>query len=356
MIVGDEGGVHRFPPSGRLSGGRRPGGDDGLGRPDTLRCLAHLVLSVCYSMARKGTTMQHHSPLRYPGGKASLANFLAQTIEANALAGCSYFEPFAGGAGAALRLLQKRTVAEVHLNDLDPCITAFWKAVLDEPERFAHTISSVPLNIEEWKNQQNIYKQNTKSDPFDLGFATFYLNRCNRSGVLKGAGPIGGYAQRGKWKMDVRFNRENLIKRILKVAELRDRIFIYNFDALRFLEGLSIRQTERECFVYLDPPYYSKGNRLYMNFYTEEDHRKLASYLKQKKNLKWITSYDNKEFISNLYSDCNTHYLEFRYSLYNKQNAREIVITPSQVILPDYHLLTPTNDKTESNNKLRKVI
>lgn len=285
-----------------------------------------------------------------------MANFLAQTIEANALVGCSYFEPFAGGAGAALRLLQKKTVAEVHLNDLDPCITAFWKAVLDEPERFAQTISSVPLNIEEWKNQQNIYKQNRESDPFDLGFATFYLNRCNRSGVLKGAGPIGGYAQTGKWKMDVRFNRENLIKRVLKVAELRDRIFIYNFDALRFLEGFTARQTERECFVYLDPPYYSKGNRLYMNFYTEEDHRQLASYLKQKKHLKWITSYDNMEFISNLYSDYNTHYLEFNYSLHNKQKAREILITPSQVTLPDYHLLTLTNGRPESNNKLRKVI
>ena len=300
--------------------------------------------------------MQHHSPLRYPGGKASLANFLAQTIEANSLVGCSYFEPFAGGAGAALRLLQKKAVAEVHLNDLDPCITAFWRAVLDEPERFAQTINSVPLSIDEWKNQQNIYKQGIDSEPFALGFATFYLNRCNRSGILKGAGPIGGYAQTGKWKMDVRFNRENLINRVLRVAELRDRIYVYNLDALRFLEDLSKGRNEREPFVYLDPPYYSKGNRLYMNFYTEEDHRKLASYLKQQKNLKWVTSYDNVEFISDLYSDYTTHSLEFRYSLHNNQKAHEILITPAHVILPNYHLLTTTNGNTESNNESRKVI
>ena len=139
----------------------------------------------------------HDSPLRYPGGKAALAAFLARAIELNGLAGCSYFEPFAGGAGAALRLLKAEVVSEIHLNDWDPCIAAFWNAALTESERFAAAIQSVPLNISEWRRQQSIYAGGGNGNAFELGFATFYLNRCNRSGMLSGAGPIGGYEQTG---------------------------------------------------------------------------------------------------------------------------------------------------------------
>ena len=150
------------------------------------------------------------SPLRYPGGKAALAPFLGETITLNGLSGCTYFEPFAGGAGTALQLLRNGVVSEVHINDIDPCIVAFWRSVLGEPERFADAIMSAKLDVDEWKRQRGIYKSQDASKQFDLGFATFYLNRCNRSGVLSGAAPIGGYEQTGKWKIDARFYRESL--------------------------------------------------------------------------------------------------------------------------------------------------
>ena len=247
--------------------------------------------------------MRFDSPLRYPGGKASLAAFLARTIELNGLSGCSYLEPFAGGAGAALRLLREGVVSEIHLNDLDPHIVSFWRAVLDEPERFAEAILSVPLNIAEWKRQQEIFQLADFTNPFEVGFATFYLNRCNRSGIIIGAAPIGGYEQAGMWKIDARFYKDSLAKRVLAIGRRKDEIYITNMDALDFLtERFSGSQGPRAVFAYLDPPYYSNGRRLYTNSYDDDDHTALAQYVQCRENLKWVMSYDDTDFIRNLYA------------------------------------------------------
>ena len=263
-----------------------------------------------------------------------MAGLLAQTIKLNGLEGCPYYEPFAGGAGAALRLLREGVVSEVHLNDLDPAIAAFWRAVLDQPERFAETIMEVPLNIEEWKRQRDIYQSGSDavSDSFDYGFATFYLNRCNRSGVLSGAGPIGGYEQAGEWKLDARFNRENLAKRVIKVAERREQIHITQKDALRFLvEGLPHGNKRSQVFVYLDPPYFSNGNRLYMNYYGKQDHYNMANYIMNQKLIRWAVSYDDVEFTRKLYLSAEINILKLNYSLQKKCEAVELFITPNHL-------------------------
>lgn len=282
--------------------------------------------------------MRHDSPLRYPGGKASLAGLLAQTIKLNGLEGCPYYEPFAGGAGAALRLLREGIVSEVHLNDLDPAIAAFWRAVLGESERFAEAIMSVPLNIKEWKRQRGIYQEgwSDTGDSFDYGFATFYLNRCNRSGVLSGAGPIGGYKQTGRWKMDARFNREELAERVAELGKKEDQIWITCLDAYEFLNrNLPKGKSESRVFVYLDPPYYLNSHRLYLNSFSENDHRNLAAYIKSQKNLRCIISYDDTEFIVYLYSGFLIHKVSLRYSLQKKIASTELLIVPIDFKLPD---------------------
>lgn len=279
--------------------------------------------------------MGYDSPLRYPGGKVSLAPLLAQTIELNGLSGCSYFEPYAGGAGAALRLLREGVVTELKLNDLDHRITAFWQAVLNEPQRFADAIMSVPLSIEEWRRQQHICLCAGRRKPFELGFATFYVNRCNRSGVLRGAAPIGGYTQTGKWTIDARFNLENLAKRIFDISYHRKQINITNMDALAFLVKHLPRGRERKrIFAYLDPPYYSNGNRLYLNSYKDQDHKNLACYIQRQGTLKWVMSYDDTPFMREIYSTCVISHFSLQYSLQRKQQARELLIAPSHVRLP----------------------
>ena len=283
--------------------------------------------------------MKFDSPLRYPGGKASLAELLAKTIELNGLTGCPYLEPFAGGAGAALRLLREGVVSEIHLNDLDIRIAKFWNAVLSDPERFAETIMSVPVTIEEWRKQQEIYSLADSSKPFEVGFAAFYLNRCNRSGIISGAAPIGGYAQAGEWKIDARFYRKSLAERILTIGELRDKIHVTNMDALDFLvECLPRGREGQACFAYLDPPYYSNGNRLYMDFYEDQDHRKLSRYIQGRPDLMWLMSYDDTQFIRSLYATCEISRLSLEYSLQRRRKAQELLISPPQVLLPEHSL------------------
>lgn len=281
------------------------------------------------------TGVKYDSPLRYPGGKAALGPFLAETIALNGLAECRYFEPFAGGAGAALWLLRNGIVSEAHINDLDPCVAAFWKAALGEPARFSDAIMSTKLDLNEWEKQRAIYAGKDASNPFDLGFATFYLNRCNRSGVLSGAGPIGGRAQTGKWRVGARFYRESLAKRVLALGQLSDRMQISNLDARRFLKDKLPRGRGRSrVFAYLDPPYWEKGGRLYLNSYAPEHHTELAQYMERQRTLRWVMSYDDAPPIRRMYPSANIGRLSLRYNLNESREAQELLITPEHVQLP----------------------
>ncbi len=279
--------------------------------------------------------MKYESPLRYPGGKASFAVFLAEIIKANGLSGCPYYEPYAGGAGAALHLLRQGVVSELFLNDLDHRITSFWRAVLDEPDRFANRILSIPLTIAEWRRQHKICRDGCTSEAFDIGFSTFYLNRCNRSGIIMGAAPIGGYAQAGEWRMEARFYRQTLADRVLAIARQRDQIHISNIDALRFLAmSLPRGRARKNTFAYLDPPYHANGDRLYLNSYNDRNHQKLACYMQGQNDLNWVMSYDDVGFIRDIYAACTVSHLSIRYSLQRKHRTKELLIMPPHVQLP----------------------
>ena len=158
-----------------------------------------------------------YSPLRYPGGKARLATFLGDVITLNKIVNCTFVEPFAGGAGAALTLLFLEKVDSIIINDFDKAIYSFWDSILLDTDSFIEKLETVDLTIHEWERQKEIYNS-VDSTKLELGFASFYLNRTNRSGIIEG-GPIGGRNQSGKWKIDARFNRINLIERIKKISK-----------------------------------------------------------------------------------------------------------------------------------------
>lgn len=279
--------------------------------------------------------MRYSSPLRYPGGKAGLAGLLGDIISVNNLEGCAYYEPYAGGAGAALALLQGRIVSELYLNDLDIRIYYFWISVLKETDRFARRILEVPLTIEEWKHQHEICSNPQGHSSFDVGFSAFYMNRCNRSGVLTGAGPIGGYGQAGQWTIAVRFSREALAERVLALGRAREIIHVSNLDAIEFLKSkLPSTSGRGSVFAYLDPPYVQKGQRLYLNAYEQKDHAALARYMKAQKSLKWIISYDEDDLIKELYAGLRVATMPIHYTLQNKRKAQELIITPRHVYIP----------------------
>lgn len=279
--------------------------------------------------------MNPASPLRYPGGKGCLTNLLTDVIDLNDLRGCSYYEPYAGGAGAALGLLRAGVVSDVFINDADLRVGAFWASALTETQRFVEKIFAVPLTIEEWRHQRETCSNPRAGDRFAVGFSAFYMNRCNRSGVLTGAGPIGGHAQAGKWKLGVRFNREGLAERILALGQLRDRIHASNRDAIEFLkQSLPRGPARKRVLVYLDPPYVEKGKRLYLNSYEAGDHAKLSRYITSQATLPWVMSYDDTELIRELYFEQQLGELPIRYSLQNKRNANELLIAPLHVAIP----------------------
>ena len=279
--------------------------------------------------------MRFASPLRYPGGKACLTGFLTDVIERNDLRGCFYYEPYAGGAGAALSLLRDGVVSKIFINDADERVNAFWVSALDETARFVDRVLSSPLTIQEWYRQREVCVNPSMHNRFDVGFAAFFMNRCNRSGVLTGAGPIGGLEQKGKWKLGVRFSRQPLAERILSLARVRDRIHITHLDAIDFLKTtLPLGKARRKVFVYLDPPYVHKGQRLYLNSYETKDHAQLARYIKGQRNLQWIMSYDDTFVVRKLYNDQKLTSLPINYSLQTKRSAKELIIAPHRLALP----------------------
>ena len=276
------------------------------------------------------------SLLRYPGGKSALYTYIEKLMNQNGLKNSKYYEPFAGGAGIALGLLSSKSSSEVVLNDADYHIYCFWYALLNENSKFIDKIQNAKLTINEWQKKKAIYNNPKKYSKFDVGFAAFYLNRCNRSGILFRSGPIGGYEQKGKWKLDARFNKPNLITRAESIGEFKDRICLKNMDALDFLKNCLPRGRGRDrIFVYIDPPYISAGNRLYFNTYTNDDHKKLADYLIQQTALKWLVTYDDSKFIYELYFSCQKWVFSIGYTLQKVQNGLEVLIAPKSLRLPN---------------------
>lgn len=286
-----------------------------------------------------------NSPLRYPGGKAALTKFIASIISANGISDGVYAEPFAGGAGAALNLLYAGHVERILINDADPRIHAFWKAALTQPKRFIDRIMDTPITVDEWRKQKEIYLKPKSHSNIKLGFATFFLNRCNRSGILMKAGPIGGYEQTGKWKIDARFNREAQVERIEKLALYREHIDFHNLDATEFLGQVALPLSATEdLLVYLDPPYYEQGGSLYMNHFQHDDHAALATFIMNQQALKWFMTYDNVPQISELYQAINQVPFDLNYSASRVRIEKELLIYPDQTLVPQ----TPNELKAAS--------
>ena len=237
------------------------------------------------------------TPLRFPGGKSKIYPFLVSLLEANELHQCTYAEAFCGGAGLAMKLLLQGDVSRVVLNDFDPAVYSIWDAVLCHPEELCSYIDTVPLNMEQWYTARDIYRA-ADSPSLELGKAAFFLNRTNRSGILTG-GVIGGKAQSGTYKIDARFNRSTLCKKVLEISARSDDIELYNLDALDFMKVVAPK-LGKNSLLYLDPPYVQKGPGLYENSFDDNDHRMLSHRI-QSYDGNWMVTYDTDILVDELY-------------------------------------------------------
>ena len=281
----------------------------------------------------------NYSPLRYPGGKSKLAA-LIHLIMQNTENDCrTYVEPFAGGAGVALSLLLEGKVDKIIINDYDKAIYSFWRALKDDTCKLLKLIEETPVTIDEWRQQKSIYTDFNQKYSVELGFATFFLNRTNRSGVLNG-GPIGGFSQTGSYSIDARFNKPELIQRIQKIAERKSDIYVYNKEVRPFISQV-ISNVQGPAFVYFDPPYYKKGKELYKNFFKPDDHKAIAESIIQNVHCDWIVTYDDVPQIEALYQDYPQGKLTLRYSVASSSpSGSEIIIFKDSKYLPSISQLT----------------
>ena len=277
--------------------------------------------------------MRFNTPLRYPGGKGKLTDFIKLIFEVNDLLDGHYVEPYAGGAGIALNLLLHGYASCIHLNDLNTSVHAFWRSVLDQPDELCQLISDVTLSMPEWHKQKAIQKDPKSHSLLELGFSTFFLNRTNRSGIVWG-GVIGGKNQEGPWKLDARFNKVDLIRRIQNVALYRSRIQLYNLDAAALIVSV-LPSLQQRSLVYLDPPYYVKGQGLYENHYQHADHVEIAKLVRTNIKLPWIVSYDHAPEIVGMYKGCPTIEYGISYSAQDRYKGAEIMFFSKGLTIPD---------------------
>jgi DNA adenine methylase len=271
------------------------------------------------------------SPLRYPGGKGRLTQHVIDVIEMNGLVGGHYAEAYAGGAGIAISLLYLEYADHVHLNDLDPSVYSFWRAILDHTEEFTRLVRDTPLTVEEWRKQRTLQFVKEPLGILELGFSTFYLNRTSRSGIIRG-GVIGGINQTGKWKMDARYNANVLNQRIEKVASYGSRISLYNMDAADLIADV-LPTIPALTLVYLDPPYYDHGSRLYKASYKHDDHARIASMVGTISQ-KWMVSYDNVEPVRELYASYRQQSFGLRYNANRRYDGVEVMVYCDSLKIP----------------------
>lgn len=277
--------------------------------------------------------MSFYSPLRYPGGKGKIANFIKQIFEKNILMDGVYVEPYAGGASIALALLFEEYASKIIINDFDRSIYAFWHSALNETEKFCKLIDKTPVTIESWQEQKKIQQSKESATLLKLGFSTFFLNRTNRSGIIK-AGVIGGNNQEGNYKIDARFNKAVLKNRILKIAQFKDRIELYNLDAIELIK--KIRTTlPNKTLIYFDPPYYLKGKDLYVNHYKHEDHILVSEMINGLNEHKWLVSYDSTIEIKNMYKSKNQIEYILNYSAVNATMGKEVMFYHKDIFIPN---------------------
>jgi len=251
----------------------------------------------------------------------------------NKLLDGKYVEPYAGGAAVAMSLLMLEYVSGVYLNDISRPVYYFWKAVLTNTDALCKKIFDTKVTVNQWKKQRHVQKHLSQHSQLEVGYSTFFLNRTNRSGIIDGGGMIGGSDQMGRWKLDARYNKQELTRRIETIAMYSNRIRLFNQDAERFLKAI-MPSLPANTLIFLDPPYFEKGHRLYENHYTPADHARVAKVIKNEVSRRWIISYDDHPEIRDAYRGCRRMIYKLPYSAAMRREGSEVMFFSPDVAIP----------------------
>lgn len=296
------------------------------------------------------------SPLRYPGGKQALLDYFQVFMKANGLVRPHLFEPYAGGASIALGLLSRGLISGATLVERDPLIYAFWKCVKRHPALLCARIWDLEINMSTWRRFRSMLADDAlkKFDLVDLAIAGLFFNRTNFSGII-GANPIGGIGQSSKYAIDCRFNKYGIVNRIEAISKFTDNLTICHGDAISFLKRnrnriLALHELKK-AIIYVDPPYYMQGRKLYRYHFIDRQHQRLADYLNAC-GLPWLASYDNHPFICDLFSKNKSVPIFLKYTVKINREADELLITNmSKLPLPPNYFLI--NARQPGNQKAK---
>ncbi len=283
-----------------------------------------------------------------------MSAFIAKICIDNDING-HYVEPYSGGASVALFLLLEGFVNSITINDRDRSIFAFWHSVINNTDELCEMIYNAELSIEEWRRQRSLQFKKDNVDLLSLGFSTFYLNRTNISGIIN-AGVMGGVEQNGNYLMDCRFNKEDLIERIERIALHKKSIRLFQEDAIQLIDRIQIEAQSENVVFYFDPPYYLKASSLYMNHYEDKNHKCVSDKIKSIKNIKWIVSYDNVPEIRKLYSECPSKEFSFKHTAYEIREGKEVLFFSDNLKQPEIVNWSPLKFKVKKSRTTKSIV
>ena len=276
------------------------------------------------------------SPLRYPGGKAFLCEYVEQFLAANKLAPELFVEPFAGGASTSLHLLGKRLVKKIALGDKDPLVAGFWETVFEDGPWLYGKVRHAEVTIEEWERLHEKAPKRAR----EHAWKCLYLNRTSFSGILSSrAGPLGGKAQESEYGVDCRFYRDTVVQRLKALWKERDRVArVGEADWHKTLDwGVRQSNGRRSALIYLDPPFFHKAERLYNFVFDAADHEAVVQRLAKLKT-PWLLSYDDCAEAAALFKKYRLKHkrIAVRYTSSSRQQRdmkKELVA--SNLVLPE---------------------
>lgn len=290
------------------------------------------------------STRRYVSPLRYPGGKATMASWLGEMFsrQLGYMDVEVWLEPFAGGAGAALTLLDRDAVPEAWIVDANPAIAAFWQTVTGDGDALAARIERTTPTLGLYARSQGLLAEPDGADRFELGYAAFIVNRCSRSGII---------APRSGAMSDIgaRFNAAELADRIRHVASFGSRLRVIHGDGIGFIEDLNgAAGIEDEVLAFCDPPYLREGNRLYRVGMDGDMHQRLADAL-HATPARWLLTYDNEPAVTDLlYPDHRVIAYDIRNNANRARIAREYAVLSHNLDVDDATGLSPYGEVADA--------